>query len=49
MLRGDKAYRILCPERLLFTLILEPLEVTPSTCAGYMLIVWVEVQHANGL
>ena len=40
-LRGDKAYFILCLERLPFLLILEPPEVTPSMCAGYMLFVWV--------
>ena len=49
MPRGDKAYRIICLERFLFTMILEPLAVTPSTCAGYMLIVWVEAQYANRL
>ena len=49
MLRDDKTYRILCLERLMFTLIHEPLEVTPSTCAGYMLTVWAEVQYENGL
>ena len=49
MLRGDRAYLILYLERLRFTLILEPLEVTPSTCDGYMLTVCAEVQYANGL
>ena len=41
MLRGDKAYLILCLVCLRFLLILEPLEVRPSTCAGYMLAEWL--------